>query len=171
VTSFVMQALTKALQEFPLLNASLEADTIVMKKYINLGVAVSVDQGLMVPVVKHCQKLCLLGIAKAVQELSAKARNHQLLPDDVMDGTMSVTNFGMSGVSIGVPIIRYPEVAILGIGAIKKRLQVLQDDMIAIRSMLYLSLTFDHRVIDGMYGCAFLSSLQKHLEEGALLEP
>lgn len=165
VTSFVFQALTKALQEFPMLNSSLEKDTIVVKKYVNLGLAVNVEQGLLVPVVKNCQSLTLPGIAKAIQELSHKARESKLQPNDVLEGTMTVTNFGMSGISIGVPIIRYPEVAILGIGSIKKRVQVLEDDVLAIRSMLYLSLTFDHRVIDGMYGCAFLNALQKHLEK------
>lgn len=167
VTSFVVQAIAKALQEYPLLNSSLDQDTIVVKKYVNVGIAVSIEQGLIVPVVKNCQSLSLPEIAKAVQDLSQKARTSKLGPDDVKDGTVSLTNFGMSGVSIGVPIIRYPEVAIIGIGAIKKRVQVLENDTMAIRSMLHVSLTFDHRVIDGMYGCAFLASLQKHLEESA----
>lgn len=170
VTSFIIQAMTKALAEFPLLNSSLEQDTIVVKKYINVGVAVSIEQGLIVPVVKNCQILSLASIAKAVQDISYKARNGKLAPTDVLEGSISLTNFGMSGVSIGVPIIRYPEVAIIGIGAIKKRIQVLEDDSMAVRSMLHISLTFDHRVIDGMYGCAFLSSLQKHLEAATLLE-
>jgi 2-oxoglutarate dehydrogenase E2 component (dihydrolipoamide succinyltransferase) len=165
VTSFIVQALAKALQEFPLLNSSLEEDTIVLKKYINVGIAVSIDQGLIVPVVKHCEALSLIEIAKGIQELSQKARNHKLLPDDVLEGTISLTNFGLSGVSMGVPIIRYPEVAIVGIGAIQKQVRVLEKDTMAIRSMAHVSLTFDHRVIDGMYGCGFLASLQKHLEE------
>ncbi len=169
VTSFVVQAIAKALGEFPLLNSSLDKDTILVKKYVNIGIAVSIDQGLIVPVVKNCQTLSLPEIAKYVQDLSQKARNGKLAPDDVLDGTISLTNFGMSGVSIGVPIIRYPEVAIIGIGAIKKRVQVLENDTMAIRSMLHVSLTFDHRVIDGMYGCAFLASLQKHLEASALV--
>ena len=164
VTSFILLALAKALQEFPLLNSSLDKDTIVLKKAVNIGVAVSIEQGLIVPVVKNCQKSTLSEIAYAIQDLSLKARNGKLSPSDVLEGTITVTNFGMSGVSIGVPIIRYPEVAIIGIGAIKKRVQVMEDDSLAVRSMVYLSLTFDHRVIDGMYGCSFLSSLQKHLE-------
>ena len=167
VTSFIVQAIAKTLAEFPLLNSSLEEDTIVVKKYVNVGIAVSVDQGLIVPVVKNCQALSLVEITKAVQDLSQRARSGKLQPQDVLEGTISLTNFGMSGVSIGVPIIRYPEVAIVGIGAIKKRVQVLENDTMAIRSMLHISLTFDHRVIDGMYGCGFLSSLQKHLEEVA----
>ncbi len=164
VTSFVLSALSKALQEFPLLNSSLDQDTIVLKKYVNIGVAVSIDQGLIVPVVKNAQNMTLPTLAQKIQELSEKARSGKLNPTDITEGTVTVTNFGMSGVSIGVPIIRYPEVSIIGIGAIKKRVQVLEDDVLAIRSMLYLSLTFDHRVIDGMYGCSFLSCLQKHLE-------
>jgi len=168
VTSFVVQALSKALAEFPLLNSSLDKDTIVVKKYINVGIAVSVEQGLIVPVVKNAQVLSLSDIAKSVQSVSQRARTGKLLPDEVLDGTISLTNFGMSGVSIGVPIIRYPEVAIIGIGAIKKRVQVLENDVMAIRSMLHISLTFDHRVIDGMYGCGFLAALQKHLEESTI---
>lgn len=164
VTSFVLQALAQALSEFPLLNSFLDQDTIVLKKYVNVGVAVSIEQGLIVPVVKNCQKMTLVEIAKQVHALSEKARTGKLLPGDVTDGTITLTNFGMSGVSIGVPIIRYPEVAILGMGAIKKRVQVMDGDAMAIRSMLYFSLTFDHRVIDGMYGCAFFSALQKHLQ-------
>ncbi|MES2199762.1 MAG: dihydrolipoamide acetyltransferase family protein [Chlamydiota bacterium] len=170
VTSFILQALGKALQEFPLLNSSLEQDTILVKKQINIGVAVSVEQGLIVPVIKNCQRLSLPDIAQAVQALSEKARQGKLSPSDVLEGTVTMTNFGMSGVAIGVPIIRYPEVAIIGIGAIKKQVRVMEEDVLAIRSMMHLSLTFDHRIIDGMYGCGFLSSLQKHLEEDLFTE-
>ncbi len=169
VTSFVVQALVKALAEFPLLNSSLEKDTIVVKKYVNVGIAVSVEQGLIVPVVRNTQSLSLTDIAKSVQSVSQRARTGKLQPDEVLDGTISLTNFGMSGVSIGVPIIRHPEVAILGIGAIKKSVQVLENDLMAIRSMLHVSLTFDHRVIDGMYGCGFLAALQKHLEASTIV--
>lgn len=170
ITCCLLRALGKALAEFPLLNSSLEQDTIVVKKQVNIGVAVSIDQGLIVPVVKNCQQLSLPEIAIKVQDLSQKARSGKLLPDDVLGGTITVTNFGMSGVAIGIPIIRYPEMAIVGIGAIKKQVKVLEEDTLAIRSVLHLSLTFDHRVIDGMYGCAFLSSLQKFLEEDLSLE-
>ena len=169
VTSFLLTALAKTLEDFPLLNASVEKDTIVLKKNINIGVAVSIEQagapGLIVPVVKKCQKLSLEQTAKEIGSLSKKAREGGLHPDDVVGGTITVTNFGMSGVSIGVPIIRYPEVAIIGSGAIKKKVQVMSDDTFAICSMVHLSLTFDHRIIDGMYGCAFLSALEKNLQE------
>jgi 2-oxoglutarate dehydrogenase E2 component (dihydrolipoamide succinyltransferase) len=165
ITSFVARAIARALQEYPLINSSLEDDTIVVKRFVNLGIAVSVDQGIMVPVVKQCQKMTLSEIAKEIQALSIKARAGSLAPADVSEGTISLTNFGMSGVMIGVPIIRYPEVAIVGIGAVHKKPVVTENDQIAVRSMIHLSLTFDHRVLDGMYGCAFLAALKKHLEE------
>ena len=165
LTSFVARAIVKALQEFPLINSSLDGDTILVKHYVNLGIAVSVDQGLMVPVIKNCQRMNLSDIAKAVSELSTKARGGKLSPDDVKDGTITMTNFGMSGVTIGVPIIRYPEVAIVGVGAINKKVIPLEEDILAVRSMMHISLTFDHRVLDGMYGCSFLGALKKHLEE------
>ncbi len=165
VTSFVARAISKALQEYPLINSSLDGDTILVKRYVNLGIAVSVEQGLMVPVVKHCQRMGLTEIAKTISELSAKARSGKLTPDDVNEGTISMTNFGMSGVQIGVPIIRYPEVAIVGIGAAHKKVVPLENDLLAVRTMMHVSLTFDHRVLDGMYGCGFLGALKKHIEE------
>lgn len=164
ITSFVARAIAKALQEFPLINSSLEGDTILVKRFVNLGIAVSIDQGLVVPVIKHLQRLGLTEVAKAVSEISFKARSGKLSQDDINEGTISMTNFGMSGVQIGVPIIRYPEVAIVGIGAICKKVVPLEDDLLAVRSMVYISLTFDHRVLDGMYGCGFLGALKKSLE-------
>ncbi len=164
LTSFVARAITKALQEYPLINSSLEQDTIVMKRYVNIGIAVSVDQGLMVPVIKQCQKKSLPEIAQAVADLSGKARAGKLTPDDVVEGTITLTNFGMTGVQIGIPIIRYPEVAIIGIGAAHRHVVPMEDDVLAIRSTMHISMTFDHRVLDGIYGCGFLSTLQKNLE-------
>jgi 2-oxoglutarate dehydrogenase E2 component (dihydrolipoamide succinyltransferase) len=165
ITAFVARAISRALQEYPLINSSLDGDTILLKRYVNLGIAVSVEQGLVVPVVKHCQRLGITAIAKAISELSAKARSGKLGPEDVNEGTITLTNFGMTGVQIGIPIIRYPEVAIVGIGATYKKVVPLENDILAIRSMVHVSLTFDHRVLDGMYGCGFLSALKKHLEE------
>ncbi len=165
ITAFVARAIAKALQEYPLINSSLEGDTILLKRYLNLGIAVSVEQGLFVPVVKHCQRLGITEIAKAISDLSAKARSGKLTPDDVSDGTISLTNFGMTGVQIGIPIIRYPEVAIVGVGATYRKVVPLENDILAIRSMMHVSLTFDHRVLDGMYGCGYLNALKKHLEE------
>jgi 2-oxoglutarate dehydrogenase E2 component (dihydrolipoamide succinyltransferase) len=165
ITSFVVRALARALQEYPLLNSSLEQDTIVLKRFVNVGLAVSVEQGLMVPVIKQCQSLNVTAIAKQIHTLSAKARAGTLSPDDVSGGTVTLTNFGMSGVLIGVPIIRYPEVAIVGVGGIHKRVVPMEDETFAVRSLLHISLTFDHRVLDGMYGCGFLGALKKHMEE------
>ena len=136
---------------------------------MNLGIAVSVDQGIMVPVVKNCQALGMPELAKAIGDLSARARSGKLNPSDVQDGTITLTNFGISGVMMGIPIIRYPEVAILGLGAIQKKVVVMDDETFVARSMMHISLTFDHRVIDGMYGCGFLNSLKEHLEKDATL--
>ncbi len=164
LTSFVAKALIKALQEYPLLNSSLDKDTILMKRFINLGIAVSVEQGLLVPVLKGAQELSLPKIAQGISSLSNKARTGKLTPSDITEGTITITNFGMSGVQIGIPIIRYPEVAIIGVGASYKKVVPQEDNSLAICNMVNLSLTFDHRVLDGMYGCAFLNALKHHLE-------
>lgn len=165
ISAFVVRAISRALSEYPLLNASLENDTIVVKKFVNLGIAVSVNQGIMVPVIRNCQTLNLPQIAKEIQNFAQKAREGNLSPDDVKEGTATMTNFGMSGILIGIPIIRYPEVAIVGVGGIAKRVVALEDDVFSVRQMMHLSLTFDHRVIDGMYGCNFLNSVKQHLEQ------
>lgn len=164
LTSFIARALIKALQEYPLLNSSLDKDTIVMKRFVNVGIAVSVEQGLLVPVLKGAQKLSLSEIAQGISSLSNKARTGKLVPNDVLEGTITITNFGMSGVQIGIPIIRYPEVAIIGVGASYKKVVPLEDNSLVVRNTVNLSLTFDHRVLDGMYGCAFLNALKQHLE-------
>jgi 2-oxoglutarate dehydrogenase E2 component (dihydrolipoamide succinyltransferase) len=164
ITCFVARAMSKAVQEYPLINSSLDGDTIVLKRFVNIGIAVSVDQGVMVPVIKQCQNRALSCLAKEIQELSQKARMGTLKPEEVQAGTLTLTNFGMSGALIGIPIIRFPEVAIVGIGAIHKKVVVQEDESLAVRSMMHISLTFDHRVLDGMYGCGFLASLKKHLE-------
>ncbi|HSX25709.1 MAG TPA: dihydrolipoamide acetyltransferase family protein [Chlamydiales bacterium] len=164
ITPFVARAMTRALQAFPLINASLDGDTILMKRFVNLGIAVSVEQGVMVPVIRSCQQLSLPEIAKQIAELAEKARSHTLAPQDVQEGSITLTNFGMTGTLIGIPIIRYPEVAIVGLGAITKKVMAMADETIAIRSTMMVSLTFDHRVLDGLYGCGFLNELKKHLE-------
>ena len=170
VTAFAARAMAKALKAFPLINSSLEGDTIVMKRFVNLGIAVSVDQGVMVPVIRSCQQLTLAQIAKQISELAEKTRSHQLSPEDVKEGSITLTNFGMTGTMIGVPIIRYPEVAIVGLGAVTKKVAAMPDDSIAIRSVMMVSLTFDHRVLDGIYGCGFINELKKRLEEDLLLD-
>jgi len=165
ITAFVARAMARAVQAYPLINASLEGDTIVMKRYVNLGVAVSVEGGVMVPVIRGCHRLSLPEISQHIADLALKAREHRLAPNEVKEGTLTMTNFGMTGTMIGVPIIRYPEVAIVGLGAITKQVSAMPDDSIAIRSKMWISLTFDHRVLDGLYGCGFLAELKKHLEE------
>lgn len=167
VTAFVAQAITRALQEYPWLNATLRGDTIVVKHFVNLGIAVSIDQGVMVPVIRGCQNLSLPELAKAISELAQKARAGTLNPDDVKEGTITLTNFGMTGVQIGIPIIRHPEVAIVGLGSIDKKVVPLDNGQIGVRDIMHISLTFDHRVIDGIYGCGFLNALKKHLETDA----
>lgn len=164
VTSFLALAISKAIKNFPLINSTLQDDTIILKKDVNLGIAVSVDNGIMVPVIKGTGQKDLLQISKDVSDLATRVRSNTLSPDEVKNGTITMTNFGMSGVMIGIPIIRYPEMAIIGLGAVKKKPAVI-DDKIAIRSLMHLCLTFDHRVIDGMYGCGFLQEVEKAFKE------
>lgn len=168
ITAYAAQAITRALNAYPLLNSSLDSDTIIMKRHVNLGIAVSVDQGVMVPVVRNTQNLSLVEISKEIGALAEKARTHALAPADVQNGTITMTNFGMTGTLIGVPIIRYPEVAIVGLGAITKKVAAMPDDSIAVRSVMMVSLTFDHRVLDGLYGCGFLGEVKKILESELL---
>ncbi len=168
ITSFLIQAMTKALKQFPMLNASLQDETIIMKRSVNVGIAVNVEKGLMVPVVKNCHERNLVSLAHSVADLSGRARSGKLSPDEVSGGTVTLTNFGMTGALIGVPIIRHPEVAIIGAGTIQKRVVVREDDSFAVRQMMYLTLTFDHRVIDGIYGCQFLAAFKNHLESISL---
>lgn len=164
ITSYIAQAIAVGVKEYPMINASLDKDTIIIKKKVNLGIAVSVEQGILVPVINRCDQLSLKEIAREVAILSDKARMGTLNPNQVQEGTITMTNFGMSGVLFGTPIIRQPEVAILGVGAITKKVVALDGNTMAIRSIMNLSLAFDHRVIDGMYGCGFLSVIKNHLE-------
>lgn len=164
ITSFVARAIARSISSYPLINSSLEEDTIVLRRFVNLGIAVSIDQGVMVPVIRNCQNLEVFEISRKILELAEKARTNTLAPDDVKEGTITMTNFGMTGTQIGIPIIRYPEVAIIGLGAIHKKVQAMADDSIAIRSVMMISLTFDHRILDGLYGCGFLNEIKKQLE-------
>jgi len=161
---FIMDAAIRALNEFPLVNSSLEGDKIIVKKYYNIGVAVALDHGLIVPVVKNADEKNLVGLARAVYDLSTRARHKKLKPEEVQDGTFSITNFGVFGTLIGTPIINQPQVAILGVGVVKKRAVVI-NDAIAIRPMMYLSLSYDHRLIDGAMAGMFLQRVAKSLEE------
>jgi 2-oxoglutarate dehydrogenase E2 component (dihydrolipoamide succinyltransferase) len=163
-----LEATVKALKDFPQINASVDGDRIIIKKRINLGVAVALpDNNLIVPNIKDADALNLTGITKRMNELAAAARSNKLNPDDISGGTFTVTNFGTFKNDIGTPIINQPEVAILAVGAIKKKPAVLeteQGDVIAIRQKMWLSLTYDHRIIDGALGGAFLKRLGDYIE-------
>jgi 2-oxoglutarate dehydrogenase E2 component (dihydrolipoamide succinyltransferase) len=163
VTPFFVHAAANALKKFPIVNSSLDGDTIVYKRPINIGIAVSLEAGLIVPVIKNVQEKNLLGIARAINDLGERARNKKLTPDDVKDGTFTITNPGQYGALIGTPIINQPQVAIMGMGGIKKRAVVIED-AIAIRPIIMLSLSFDHRVIDGAAADQFMAEVQKQLE-------
>jgi 2-oxoglutarate dehydrogenase E2 component (dihydrolipoamide succinyltransferase) len=162
-TPFLCDAIVKALKEYPLVNASVEGDKIIVKKRINLGMAVASENGLIVPVIKHAEEKNFVGLARSVNDLAIRTRARRLTPADIEGGTFTITNYGVFGTMIGVPIINQPQVAILGVGAITKR-PVVINDAIAIRSISYLTLSFDHRIIDGALGGSFLESVVKHLE-------
>lgn len=160
---FIVQACTKALLDFPLVNSSVDGDKIVRKKYINIGVAVALENsGLIVPVIKNADDLSLVGLAKAVNDLATRARSKKLKPDEVQDGTFSITNMGSFGSIMGLPIINKPQVAILGVGVIQKRPVVIAD-AIAIRDTMYISLSFDHRIVDGALAGQFLDRVAQYL--------
>jgi 2-oxoglutarate dehydrogenase E2 component (dihydrolipoamide succinyltransferase) len=164
-TAFIAEAAVKALQAFPAVNASIEGeDTILYHKDVNVGIAVALDWGLIVPVVKNAEQMNLLGLANTINDLAERARTKKLSPDDVQDGTFTITNPGVFGSLMGAPIINQPQVAILGVGVIKKR-PVVIDDAIAIRPIMYLSLSFDHRLVDGALAAQFLSHVVGELEK------
>lgn len=168
---FITLATARALKEQPLLNASWTDEGIVQKNYINIGIAVSLEDGLIVPVIKDADKKDLLQLSKDIQDIAARARNKKLNLEDVQGGTFTITNYGLNGSLFGTPVILLPQVAILGVGAVVKR-PVVIDDAIAIRSMMYLSLSFDHRVMDGANADAFLHKVKDILEgwEGSVYE-
>jgi 2-oxoglutarate dehydrogenase E2 component (dihydrolipoamide succinyltransferase) len=162
-TPFFGKALVETVHEFPILNASISGDSIAYKKAINLGIAVALDTGLIVPVIKDAHLKSFTGLALAIHDLADRARTKKLKPDDVQNGTISMTNPGSFGALFATPIINQPQVAILGVGGIEKRPLVIHD-AIAIRSMVYLSLTFDHRVIDGAIADRFMARLKEKLQ-------
>ena len=165
---FVLMAACKALRAYPIANASVVGDNIVYKQDINLGVAVSLDWGLIVPVVKNADMMNLGGLARSLNDLAERARTKQLKPDEISGGTFTITNPGVYGDTFGLPIINQPQVAIQGVGAIVKRPVVITGpdgtDFIAIRQMMFSSLGFDHRIIDGATGDLFMAFVKKELE-------
>jgi 2-oxoglutarate dehydrogenase E2 component (dihydrolipoamide succinyltransferase) len=167
---FIFKAVTDAIRKFPIFNSQVSGDQIIYKRDINLGMAVALDWGLIVPVIKRADDLSISGLARAANDLADRARTKQLKPDEVAGGTFTITNPGVFGGLFGTPIINQPQVAILGVGKIEKRAKVLTsadgEDYIAIRQMAYFALSFDHRVIDGSDAERFLAYIKERLESG-----
>jgi pyruvate dehydrogenase E2 component (dihydrolipoamide acetyltransferase) len=165
---FIIKAVTQGLQAFPVMNSSVAGTNVIYRKQINIGVAVALDWGLIVPVIKQADDLSLSGITRALNDLAARARAKKLSPEEVQEGTFTITNPGVFGSLMGTPIINQPQVAILGVGAIEKRPKILPgtdgEDTIAIRTCAYFSISFDHRVIDGATADQFLAFVKKTIE-------
>lgn len=166
---FIAEATIKALKDFPWMNSSVDGDTIILKNAVNLGIAVAMDDGgLIVPVVKNADMLNVVGLSRSIADVASRARIRKLQPEEIQDGTFTITNFGVFGNLFGTPIINQPQVGILGVGAVQKRPVVVErdgEDTIAIRSMMLLSLSFDHRIIDGALGGRFLERVKAYLED------
>jgi pyruvate dehydrogenase E2 component (dihydrolipoamide acetyltransferase) len=163
-TAFIAKVIVDALRQFPMVNASIDGDNIVYKKDINLGIAVALDNGLIVPVIRNADEKNLLGLSRAINDLAARARSKKLNPEEVQQGTFTITNPGIFGALYGLPLINQPQVAILGVGAIEKR-PVVIDDAIGIRPLCHLTLGHDHRLIDGAEAGRFLSFVKERLEK------
>jgi 2-oxoglutarate dehydrogenase E2 component (dihydrolipoamide succinyltransferase) len=161
--SFVTRATTEALRAFPILNASIEGNNILYQNEINIGIAVALEGGLIVPVIRNADEKNVVGLQRSIVDLAARARSRQLKPDEVTGGTFSITNFGSFGSVFATPVINQPQVAILGVGTVEKQ-PVVIDDAIAIRSICYLALTFDHRLIDGALADQFTGKVKSILE-------
>ena len=161
---FVARAAAEALRTFPVLNASIEGTNILFHNEVNIGIAVALDNGLIVPVIRQADEKNIVGLQRAIVDLAARARGKQLKPDEVSGGTFSITNFGSFGSLFATPVINQPQVAILGVGAVEKVPVVVEGDAIAIRSMAYLALTFDHRLVDGALGDQFCQKVKQVLE-------
>jgi 2-oxoglutarate dehydrogenase E2 component (dihydrolipoamide succinyltransferase) len=160
---FITRASVAALHQFPLLNASLDGNSIIYHNEINIGIAVALENGLIVPVIRNADEKNIAGLQRSIVDLAARARSRQLKPDEIQGGTFSITNFGSFGSMVGTPIINQPQVAILGVGTVDKT-PVVIDDAIAIRSICHLSLSFDHRLIDGALADQFMTKLKQVLE-------
>jgi 2-oxoglutarate dehydrogenase E2 component (dihydrolipoamide succinyltransferase) len=160
---FITAAAVQALRQYPLLNASIDGNNIIYHNEINIGIAVALENGLIVPVIRNADEKNVLGLQRAVVDLATRARSRQLKPDEVQGGTFSITNFGSFGSVMATPVINQPQVAILGVGAVEKT-PVVVDDAIAIRSISYLSLSFDHRLIDGALADQFMTKVKEVLQ-------
>lgn len=164
LTAYFTAAAARALRAHPLVNSQWTEEGILLHRDVNIGLAVALDEGLIVPVVRRADELSLAGLARAVNDLANRARSGQLEPDEVQGGTFTITNHGVSGSLFATPIINQPQTAILGVGAMQKRVIVTRDDAIAIRPMVYLTLTFDHRVLDGAAADWFMVEVKQALE-------
>jgi 2-oxoglutarate dehydrogenase E2 component (dihydrolipoamide succinyltransferase) len=162
-TSFIARAVVDTLRRHPVINASIDGDSVVYKKDVNLGIAVALDNGLIVPVIKDAGEKNLLGLSRAIADVADRARAKKLNPDEVHGGTFTITNPGSYGAQFGLPIINQPQVAILGVGTIEKR-PVVIDDMIGIRLKGYLTLGYDHRLVDGAVADQFMADVKAYLE-------
>jgi 2-oxoglutarate dehydrogenase E2 component (dihydrolipoamide succinyltransferase) len=167
-TPLFIEAVVRCIKRFPIVNSSVDGERIIIKKDINIGMATALPNGnLIVPIIKNADQLNLVGLAKQVNGLAENARNNKLRPEDIDGGTFTLTNVGTFGSLMGTPIINQPQVAILAVGAIKKRPVVIETphgDSIAIRHMMYLSLSYDHRIVDGSVGATFLTAVANELE-------
>jgi pyruvate dehydrogenase E2 component (dihydrolipoamide acetyltransferase) len=162
--SFLMKAAVDAIKAVPVINSSIDGDNVVYKKDINLGIAVALEWGLLVPVIRHAGEMSVLELSRAAQELAARARAKQLKPEEVQGGTFTITNPGAVGAQFGLPIISQPQVAIMGVGTIEKRVAVVDGSAIGIRAKGYLTLGFDHRLIDGAVADTFMSLVKTAIE-------
>ena len=163
---YFIEAAIRGIKEYPIINSSVDGDTIIYKKTVNVGIAVAIANGLIVPVIKKADQMNLLGLAKTAADLGERARTKRLVPDDVQGGTFTITNVGVFGGTFGLPIINQPQAAIMGLGTITKR-PVVIDDAIAIRPIVYLSLSYDHRIVDGADAARFLTVVKRELEKPA----
>jgi len=167
--AFIVKACAVNLRKHPVVNAAVAGDSTIYRADINIGIAVALDWGLIVPVIKHADELSLMGLARAIADLGERARTKKLLPDDIQRGTFTITNPGGFGPFAGIPIINQPQVAILGVGAIEKRPKVVTlpdgSDTIAVRTMGMLTMSYDHRIVDGADADRFLADVKKMLQE------
>jgi len=170
LTPFFIAAIVDALRTNPMLNASVDGDKILLWKHINFGLAVGLEKGVVVPVIQHAEEKNFLGLAGAAYDLAVRAHDRKLNPDELHGGTFTLTNPGMWGTLFGTPIISQPQFGMIATGAVKKQMVVRDDDTIAIRSIMYMSLSYDHRVVDGLNAARFTQTITKNLEQFDLSE-
>jgi len=163
ITGFIAKAIALGAMQYPLVNSSFQKNKILLNKNINLQIAVNVNDNVIVPTIKNIEKLNFIDISKHINDIAKKAKENQLEKSDLEKGTITLSNFGMTNVSIGLPIINYPQGCIIGVGTIKKKPCVI-NEQIQIRSIVTLSLSFDHRIFDGIYACKFISEIKNYLE-------